>query len=146
MLDNNACNAKLYLVHSEVIRYNQISLESLKARLAAIEKERDAILAVIAVYAEQPLEDSNAYTPVTVRLQPISFSVRGRVVDGIIELIHRVGRQVTNKEILDHLEEKGISLGDTKNKQAMLAAMLSQEVIKKSARLKKVARGVFDIK
>jgi repressor of nif and glnA expression len=72
--------------------------------------------------------------------------VRGRVVDAIIELIHASGRQVTSKEILEHLEERGTSLGNTKNKPAMLAAMLSQETMKKSARLRKVARGVFDIK
>lgn len=75
-----------------------------------------------------------------------SYSIRGRVVDTTIELIHSVGKQVENKEILTYLTERGISLGDTKNKQGMLNAILSQEVKKKSARLKKVARGVYDIK
>src|SRR5437867_13022588 len=51
-----------------------------------------------------------------------SYSIRGRVVDAIIELIHSVGKQVGNKEILAYLNERKISLGDTKNKQAMLAA------------------------
>ncbi len=80
------------------------------------------------------------------KITATSYSVRGRVVDGIIELIHSLGKQVGNKEILDYLNERKISLGDTKNKQAMLAAILSQEVKKNSARLRKVARGVYDIK
>ena len=125
---------------------NQISLESLKVRLEAINKERDALLTLIAVYEGQPIQEHDERLQHIVNSSPTSFTVRGRVVDAIIELIHKVGRQVTSKEVLEHLEEGGVSLGNTKNKQAMLAAMLSQEVVKKSARLRKVARGVFDIK
>ena len=80
------------------------------------------------------------------KITATSYSIRGRVVDAIIELIHNLGKQVGNKEILTHLNERKISLGDTRNKQAMLAAILSQEIKKKSARLRKIARGVYDIK
>jgi len=84
--------------------------------------------------------------PMPPQITASSYSIRGRVVDAIIELIHSVGKQVGNKEILAYLNERKISLGDTKNKQAMLAAILSQETKKKSARLRKVARGIYDIK
>lgn len=122
----------------------QISLEALKARREAIEQEKEALDRLIAIYEGSPVPANS--TPQAHRPAPPSFSVRGRVVDAIVELIHASGRQVSSKEILAHLEERGMSLGNTKNKPAMLAAMLSQETTKKSARLRKVARGVFDIK
>jgi len=121
-----------------------VLLEDLKARREAIEHEKDALDRLIAIYEGSPVPANS--TPQAHRPAPTSFSVRGRVVDAIIELIHASGRQVSSKEILAYLEERGISLGDTKNKSAMLAAMLSQETTKKSARLRKIARGVFDIK
>src|SRR5260221_4742395 len=49
-----------------------------------------------------------------------SYSVRGRVVDATIELIMNLGKQVGNKEILEYLNDRGISLGGTRNKPAML--------------------------
>ncbi|MGD8306638.1 MAG: hypothetical protein PVF17_08290 [Ignavibacteria bacterium] len=123
---------------------SNISINDLKLRLEALEKEREHLLALIAIYEGQPIEDNSSKNQF--KSTPTSFSVAGRVVDSIIELIHNKSRQVSSKEILDYLEEKGVSLGDTKNKPATLAAILSQEVKKKGARLKKVARGVFDIK
>lgn len=119
-------------------------LEELKKRLEIIDREREAIVNLIAVYEGNPNEDYVKNK--IVKSTPTSFSVRGRVVDSIIELIHKYGRQVSNKEIMDYLDQKGVSLGDTKNKQASLAAILSAETKKKSARLRKITRGVFDIK
>ena len=119
----------------------QNRLESLEARLKELDEERDAIEKLIAIWRGQP-----AHSKLSSTITATSYSVRGRVVDAIIELIHKMGKQVGNKEILEHLAERGISLGDTKNKEASLAAILSQEVKKKSARLRKVARGVYDIK
>lgn len=49
-------------------------------------------------------------------------------------------------EILAYVDEKKLSLGDTKNREASLAAILSQEIVKKSARLRRVERGVYDLK
>jgi len=128
---------------------NMISLDVLRARLEALNQEKDALERLISIYEGQPVNDplsSMSSSTNHHRSTPPSFSIRGRVVDSIIELIHKQGRQVSSREILENLEEKGISLGDTKNKPAMLAAMLSQETTKKSARLRKIARGVFDIK
>ena len=124
---------------------SKISTEDLKSRLEALDKERDAILALIAIYDGEPIENNSA-SSTQHRITPTSFSVAGRVVDSIIELIHAKGRQVSSKEILVYLEQKGVSLGDTKNKPASLAAILSAEMQKKSVRLRKVARGVFDLK
>jgi hypothetical protein len=124
---------------------SQLSLDDLKARLEVLSQEKEALERLIAVYEGNPIPVSSI-AATSLRNPPTSFSVRGRVVDAIIELIHKQGRQVSNKEILEYLDDRGISLGDTKNKPAMLAAMLSQETAKKSARLRKVARGVFDIK
>lgn len=127
-----------------------LTLETLKKHKEELEKEIERLQdelnlteEMIAGREGRPTEINEASLP---KITAKSYSVTGRVVDATIELIHKVKKQVGNKEILDYLEEKGVSLGDTKNKQAMLAAILSQEVRKKSARLKKVTRGVYDIK
>jgi hypothetical protein len=139
------CDIILRVINWEITSMaTPILLEDLKARREALEQEKEALDRLIAIYEGSPVTTSS--TPQAHRNAPTSFSVRGRVVDAIIELIHASGRQVSSKEILEHLEERGTSLGNTKNKPAMLAAMLSQETMKKSARLRKVARGVFDIK
>lgn len=122
-----------------------ISVEVLKERLAELDKEREALSNLIALYEGEPIEN-NSSPQSQHRITPTSFSVAGRVVDSIIELIHTKGRQVSSKEILEYLEQKGVSLGDTKNKPASLAAILSAEMKKKSGRLRKVARGIFDLK
>lgn len=123
---------------------NNKMLEELKKQLEILEKEREAILNLVSLYEGNTVETYSSNT--LPKTTPTSYSFRGRVVDAIIEFIHKTGRQVNSKEILDYLEQKGISLGNTKNKQASLAAILSAEIQKKSARLRKVARGVFDIK
>lgn len=115
--------------------------EMLKARLRELEEEKKAIENLLGIWEGRKIAEK-----LPPKVTAASYSTRGRVVDAIIELIHTLGKQVGNKEILSYLEERGISLGDTKNKQAMLAAMLSQEIRKKSARLRKIARGVYDLK
>ncbi|MBI1806794.1 MAG: hypothetical protein HYR76_07075 [Ignavibacteria bacterium] len=125
---------------------NMISLEDLKARLESLKQEEEALERLIAVYEGQPI-DNSSIPKVPYKSITTSFSVAGRLVDSIVELIHQKGRQVSSKEILEYINEKGVSLGDTKNKPGTLAAILSQEVAKKgTARLRKVARGVFDLK
>lgn len=123
---------------------SNISIEDLRERLEALERERELLTSLIAIYEGQPVENNSnkaQYKPT-----PTSFSIAGRVVDYVIELIHIKGRQVNSKEALEYLEEKGVSLGDTKNKPASLAAILSAEIKKRNGRLRKVTRGVFDIK
>ncbi len=126
-----------------------LTLEMLESHKKDLQKEADRIQGelklideMIAMRKGQPTK-AGSFAP---KITASSYSVRGRVVDATIDLIHSLGKQVGNKEILENLNERGISLGDTKNKQAMLAAILSQEIRKKSARLRKVARGVYDIK
>ena len=75
-----------------------------------------------------------------------SSTVRGRIIDAVVELIKQQGRQVTNKEILAHVEEKQLSLGNIKNKVTGIGAMLGQESKKKSARIRQVTRGTWDLK
>jgi hypothetical protein len=83
-------------------------------------------------------------------LPQISFDVQnpitlqGSVVNNVIELIRRNGREVSNGEILEFLQEKGVDLGD--NEPVLLAAILRQEVNKKSARLVRVSRGLYDVR
>lgn len=129
-----------------------ITLEMLEIQRRELQKEVDRIQKelkltedMIAVRKGQSPK-SGGHQGIPLKVTATSYSVRGRVVDAAIELIHNLGKQVGNKEILESLNERGISLGGTKNKPAMLAAILSQEIKKKSARLKKVARGVYDIK
>jgi len=121
-----------------------ITLEALEARLQQIESERELLVQMIALRRGEvaiPLKQSAPQ-----RISPGSASVRGRVIDAVLELIHKQGRQVTNKEILTFIEEKQLSLGNVKNKATGLGAILSQECAKKSARIRQVARGVYDRK
>jgi hypothetical protein len=117
--------------------------EFLKERLKQIDEEREAILKLLSIWSGELQKAGVRAVP---KITSDSYSIRGRVVDATIELIHKLGKQVGNQEILINLDERGISLGDTKNKQANLNAILSAETKKKSGRLKKVARGVYDIK
>jgi hypothetical protein len=120
-------------------------IDVLEARLNELNEERDALLRLISIWKGQPTSNIGA-TLVQPKNNNPSNSIRGRVVDATIELIHKLGRQVSNEEILVLVKDKGLSLGDTKNEQTTIAAILSQEIAKKSARLKRIARGMYDIK
>jgi DNA replication protein DnaD len=119
-------------------------LEVLDEKLKQVEEQREALLKLIAL--EKGHSTRTNQTIQTVAPLLTSSSVRGRIVDAIIEMIHARGRQVRSEEILAYIEEKQLSLGNTKNKDATLAAILSQEIAKKSARLRRVERGVYDLK
>ncbi|MFN0156615.1 MAG: hypothetical protein ACKVRP_00920 [Bacteroidota bacterium] len=118
-------------------------LEILEERLRQVDEQREALAKLIAIEKGQP---QIMLTTATMKSTPPLSTVSGRVVDAIIELIHTRGRQVRTEEILAYVEERQLSLGNTKNKEASLAAMLSQEIAKKSARLRRVERGVYDLK
>jgi hypothetical protein len=115
-------------------------LQMLEEKLKQLDEHRDALLKLISFERGETVPTRTS-APVT-----SSSSISGRIVNAIIELIHKNGRQVRTEEILACIEEKKLSLGDTKNKEASLAAILSQEVAKKSARLRRVERGVYDLK
>ncbi len=115
-------------------------LQTLERKLRELDEQREALLKLIAFERGGP---SHAHTS-----KPVSSSssVRGRIVDAIIGLIQDKGRQVRTEEILALIDDKKLSLGNTKNREASLAAILSQEIAKKSARLRRVERGVYDLK
>lgn len=117
--------------------------KTLQKDLERVQREIKLTEEMIAIRKGQPV---STHPEEGQRITATSYSIRGRVVDATIDLIRNSGKQVGNKEILEYLGKRGISLGDTKHKQSMLNAILSQEVKKKTARLKKVARGVYDIK
>jgi hypothetical protein len=120
-----------------------LSIESLEVRLSELEREKELIIQLIAIQKGEPLKDGRiaSYAP-----RGGSNTIRGRVVDATIELIHKTDRHVTNEQVLGFVEEKKISLGNTADKVRAVGAILSQECDKKSARLKRVARGVYEIK
>jgi hypothetical protein len=119
-------------------------LGALKEKLLQIEEHRDALLKLIAIeegYAPESSSDGSSQV-----LLVATSSISGRIVNAIVELIHQKGRQVRTDEILSWIDEKQLSLGQTKNREASLAAILSQEIVKKTARLRRVERGVYDLK
>lgn len=120
-----------------------ITLQQLEAELKRLDAQRELVMRYIALKkGENPKSMSHA-----VSLGSGSASVRGRVIDAVVELVEKTGRQVTNKEILAYVtEEKQLSLGNVKNKVTGLGAMLSQECAKTNARIRQVSRGVYDIK
>jgi hypothetical protein len=123
---------------------NQISVESIEARLAEIEKERVLLLQLIALQKGQPAKEAKSVSFSSPG--PKSNTIRGRVVDATIELVHRNGQQVTNEEVLQFVNEKRIDLGKNVDKARAIGAILSQECEKKSAKLKRISRGVYDEK
>lgn len=113
----------------------RIPIADLKERLNALDAERESLLKLIEIY-EKPEKE-----PVSIP----EFTTRGQVVDAVVELIQTKKRYVTTREIFPFIEKKGL-LKAEKDKKFMLAIILSQETKKKSPRLKKIARGVYDIK
>ena len=117
-----------------------ITLQQLEAELKRLDAQRDLLQRYIALKKGESIKSASTV--------PASQSsgIRGRIIDAVVELIHKNGRQVTNKEILAYVEEKQLSLGNMKNRVTGLGAILSQESKKNSARIKQVTRGVYDIK
>ena len=72
------------------------------------------------------------------------YSLQGKVITAVIQLIKQKKQHVTSQEILKFIQKKDIDLGNYP--AMMLAAILGQEVNKRSARLIRVARGLYDIK
>jgi hypothetical protein len=120
-----------------------ISLQQLEAELKRLDAQREIVLRYIALKkGESPRPSAHIVSGGSG-----SASVRGRVIDAVVELVQKNGRQVTNKEILAYvIEDKQLSLGNVKNKVTGLGAMLSQECAKKTARIRQVSRGVYDLK
>lgn len=121
---------------------NKEYIAGLQKRLAQLDQEREAILKLLEVWGDPDASTSLSLPKATAQ----SFSVGGRIVDAVAELIHKTGRPVKNSEILEYLKEKQLPLGNSKNPERMLAAILSNETKKKDARLKKAARGYYEIR
>lgn len=77
---------------------------------------------------------------------PPASSLQGLVINAVVDLIHKRGRQVSNDEIINYLEEKQISLGSSKNKRGALASMLFKESNKSDGKIKQVERGKYYLK
>ncbi len=119
-----------------------ITLQQLEAELKRLDAQRDLLVRYIALRKGEGVKSGH---PSTVQSSGRS-SVRGRIIDAVVELIHKNGRQVTNKEIMAYVEEKQLSLGNMKNRVTGLGAILGQEAKKTTARIKQVTRGVWDLK
>jgi hypothetical protein len=129
------------------------TFDDLKLRLEAIDKdleimnvEKKAILSLIAIHEGRPFNSNFSKSKRKTSIS--SSSISSIVIDAIIELVNLKGQPVSNKEILDYIEQKDISLGNTQDKATSLAAILSAEVRKQNGneRLIKVSRGIFDVK
>jgi len=124
---------------------NNLSIDGLKERLTQLDEERAAILKLLELWGQvSPLINAPKSAPNNSGKQ--SNTISGRIVDAAIELIHSLGKQATNKEILEFVTKKGLSLGKTTDQTRNLSAILSNEANKPNGKLKSVARGVYDIK
>lgn len=119
---------------------NTNTVEWVKARLAHLDKERNALLSLLEVYGEKGI-GVTGITP-----QTRSFSTGGRVIDAVVELIHKNGKPVKNAEVMEYLKEKDVPLGKSANPDRMLSAILSNECKKKDGRIRQAARGYYDLK
>lgn len=87
------------------------SIQWIKTRLANLEKERVALLNLLEIYGEGGSID----LPIVPEGKPSSFSLSGRIVDAVIELVHKKGRPAKNSEIYEFLQKKGVPLGNADN-------------------------------
>jgi len=120
-----------------------ITIQQLEAELKKLDAERELLVKLIAL---KKGDGAKSNIPHSSSQSSGNSSVRGRIIDAVVELIHNMGRQVTNKEIMAYVEEKQLSLGNMKNRATGLGAILSQEAQKTSGRIKSVTRGVWDVK
>ena len=121
-------------------------IEGLKARLTQLEDEREAILKLLEVWGENPPMRGGNVASQFSKPTAQSFSVSGRIIDATVELIHKLGKPVKNSDIMEHVKEKQLPLGNADNPERMLAAILSNESKKKDGRIKNAARGYWEIK
>ena len=119
-------------------------VEMLQERLAKIEEEKSTILKLLDIWGEKRGALSLPFKDEIKSSQ--SFSISGRIIDAVVELIHKTGRPVKNSEIMEYMKEKQLPIGNAENPERMLAAILYNETKKKDARLKKAARGYFEIR
>lgn len=118
-------------------------VEGLKARLAVLDQEREAILNLLKIWGENPPTGSPSF--VVRKGSTQSFTTSGRIIDATIDLIHKLGRQAKNSEIMEYVKERQLTLGNTDNPDRMLAAILANEAKKKDGRIKSAARGFWDM-
>lgn len=115
------------------------TIDGLKTRLRELEEERKTILKLLSLWNGQAPNQ----IPIPMLPKVASTSARGKVIDATLELINKHGRAVSNEEILEYVEQKGIDVGKTDNKGRTIGSMLSQECKKTSARLRRVERGLY---
>ncbi|MGA2622807.1 MAG: hypothetical protein ABSF91_03060 [Bacteroidota bacterium] len=121
---------------------NTVTLESLKERQKELTDELRAIERLIGVYEGKLNKEKQEYVNM---VSETTLTTREKVVNIVTDLVFKNKRPVKAIEIFNAIKRTRI-LKDMRNEQATLAAILSQEVKKKSARLKKVTRGVYTIK
>ena len=86
----------------------QEQIEVLKTRLQKLEEERRAIQNLLDVWLDTPDRvPAEAGKSESIQQPNKSYSIRGRIVDAVIELIHSKGRAVTNEEILQYVDGAG---------------------------------------
>lgn len=120
------------------------SKKELKKRLSEIDEERRKIMQELGenIPFNFPLYgESGLGVPTSMISSP--FSLQGRVTRATIQLIKKLKRPAASTEILNFVLEQGIDLRN--NPPMLLAAILGQEVRKTHTKLKRVARGLYDV-
>lgn len=122
-------------------------LDWIESRLKQLDEEREALNTLVSIYKEKTV------SPVVPKAKRIrtrgkkrGVSITRMVTDAAVELIKKTGKPVKILDIYNELESKKISLGKSKNKKAFLSVIIAQELKKKDSLLKKVKRGVYNIK
>ncbi len=123
----------------------------MESRLKELDAERDALMTLVSIYKEKTAAPVVSKAKVKVkrirtRGRKRGVSITRSVTDAAVELIKKTGKSVKIQDIYNELENKKISLGKSKNKKAFLAVIIAQELKKKDSLLKKVKRGVYNIK
>jgi len=124
----------------------RISIDSLRLRLAEIEKERELLLHLMEFYNSMPKNsiNKNEIEQPTLFGDKPSKSMSDTVIEIVVAMSKDLGRSIHSSEIMDFLLNRGIVFSDSKNPDRLLSAILSNELKKKNPRIVRTDRGFYE--
>lgn len=119
----------------------RVSLPALKSRLNALNEEREALSRLISLYETQRAAKNRI-----VGKKRTFSQLHDSVVKVAIQLAHQTGEPVPNRDVSAHAVRTGILHNDPGKNKALISYFLHKEAEYRDGRLKKVGRGLFDVR
>jgi hypothetical protein len=120
---------------------SSLSVQDMEKRIAEIEREKQLLKELISLHKGTARVTRWTDSIASTRR---SNSTSAKVVDATIELNKKMGRPVTNEEVLRFIEQTGLKLGNSKDKIRLVGSILSQECKRATSRLNRLSRGMYE--